>query len=185
MLFRPHEECPGFVVVTAGTIRVSLTAANGREITLYRVHPGEICLQTFNCLVEDRPYSAEGIAETDLEAVLIPRSEFRRLIADDADFQKMFLAAIAYRFGDFERLIEDVALSGMEARLARALLERADADGIVRQTHEALAIETGSARAVVTRKLAVFTRRGWIERRRGQVILKAPEKLRECMHGDL
>ena len=36
VLFRADDECRGFVIVRQGTIRVSLTAANGREIVLYR-----------------------------------------------------------------------------------------------------------------------------------------------------
>ncbi len=47
VLFRPEDPCQGFVLVRSGSIKVSLTAENGREIVLYRVRPGEICLQTF------------------------------------------------------------------------------------------------------------------------------------------
>ena len=43
-LFFPGDACSAFVVVRAGTIVVTLTAENGREIVLYRVGPGEICL---------------------------------------------------------------------------------------------------------------------------------------------
>lgn len=47
VLFRPQEPCRGFLALRSGSIKVSLTSASGREIVLYRVHPGEICLQTF------------------------------------------------------------------------------------------------------------------------------------------
>ena len=67
VLFQPGQACPGLVLLDKGTIKVTLTAANGREVVLYRVSPGDMCLQTFSCLVEGRTYSAEGVAETDLE----------------------------------------------------------------------------------------------------------------------
>ena len=35
VLFRPDAECTGFVVVHRGSVKVSLTAENGREIVLY------------------------------------------------------------------------------------------------------------------------------------------------------
>ena len=72
VLYRPDDECAGFVVVHRGTVKVSLTAENGREIVLYRVRPGEICLQTFGCLVNGTRYSAEAVAETPLELELRP-----------------------------------------------------------------------------------------------------------------
>ena len=175
VLFRPGDPCRGFVVVRRGTIRVSLTAANGREIVLYRVRPGEVCLQTFNCLIEGHPYAAEGVAETALEAEMVPAAAFREKVSGDAAFRDLVFAAVARRFADFERLVEDVALTGLEARLARALLRLASADGTLTATHDALAAEIGSARAVVSRQLAAFARRGLIARTRGRIrILAAP-----------
>lgn len=64
-LFRPGEPCRGFVVVHAGSIRVTLGARNGREVVLYRVRRGDVCLQTFTCLVQGRDYSAAGVSLAD------------------------------------------------------------------------------------------------------------------------
>jgi len=168
-LFHAGDECPGFVTVHAGTIKVVLTAENGREIVLYRVNPGEVCLQTFGCLTSGQPYSAEGIAETELTVEIIPKSEFQRRIAKDADFRSRLFSGVSARFADMERLIEDVALSGLQVRLARLLLRIADQDGQIGLTHEALASEIGSGRAAITRTLGEFARRGLIEGRRGAI----------------
>lgn len=184
VLFRPDEDCKGFVVLEKGTIRVSLTAANGREIVLYRVHPGEICLQTFNCLVEGRVYSAEGVAETALEGAVVPPDEFRRLLAEDASFRDRVFTAVAHRFADFEQLIEDVALTGFDARLARVLLRLADERLCVNATHETLAVEAGSGRAVVSRQLGQFAREGWVELRRGQTHILDRAQLERIAGGE-
>ena len=72
VLFRPGDPCRGFIALRTGAIRVGLTSASGREILLYRVRPGDICLQTFACLVQDRSYAAEGVAESELDALLLP-----------------------------------------------------------------------------------------------------------------
>ena len=178
ILFRPNDECFGFVTVLNGTIRVSLTAESGREIVLYRVRPGEVCLQTFGCLIENRSYSAEGVAETDVELEIAPAADFRTRLGIDETFRDQLLAAVAVRFGDMERLVEDVALTGFEARLARALLRLMDADGIVSATHEDLAAEIGSGRAVVSRQLGQFAREGLIGLARGRIELLATEPLR-------
>ena len=182
VLFRPDDACSGFVVVRRGTIKVLLTAENGREIVLYRVQPGEVCLQTFGCLVNHSAYSAEGVAETDLELEIVPPSEFqRRVISDDA-FRTQLFTAVASRFADLERLVEDVALSSVEERLARALLRLAGQGRTVDATHESLATEIGSGRAVVSRQLASFARDGLIESERGHIVLTDPATLRALAH---
>lgn len=177
VLFRPEEPCRGFVRLREGVIRVSLTGANGREIVLYRVRPGQVCLQTFACLANGAPYGAEGVAETALEGELIPAGEFQRRLADDAGFRAEVLGAVAARFREFEQLVESVALDSFEARLARVLLRLADPSGIVRLTHEALAAETGSGRAVVSRQLERFARDGWVSLGRGSLTLLRPDRL--------
>lgn len=170
-LFQPGQDCPGLVLLDKGRIKVTLSAANGREVVLYRVNPGDMCLQTFACLVEGRSYSAEGVAETDLEGELVPPEQFRARLERDPEFRNLVFSAVANRFGEYERLIEDVALTGFDARLARALLRLADEAGEVHASHNALAIETASGRAFVSRRMAELARAGLVEQHRGGVRL--------------
>jgi CRP/FNR family transcriptional regulator, anaerobic regulatory protein len=171
VLFRPGQECPGFVYLTQGSIRVTLTAANGREVVLYRVGPGDVCLQTFACLTDGLTYSAEGVAETDLKGEIMPHARFRRAMAEDDGFRAEVLSAVARRFGDYEQLVEDVALTGFDARLARALLRLAGDGAEITITHDALAAETASGRAFVSRRLAEFARLGLVRPGRGRLTL--------------
>ncbi len=182
VLFRPDDPCGGYVIVHEGTIRVVLTAENGREIMLYRVRPGDVCLQTFACLVEGRDYSAEGIAETDLVIEILPQREFTRRLDDDPRFRSQLFSAVAHRFADLEQLVEDVALTGIEARLARLLLRLADAEGRVTATHEALAAEAGSGRAVVTRQLGHMAQSGLVTRMRGHLRIVDRAALERLSH---
>ncbi len=182
VLYRPEDECQGFVVVHSGTIKVSLTAENGREIVLYRVRPGEICLQTFGCLVNGSTYSAEAVAETAVQLEVIPAGEFQAKVAADAAFRQNLFTAVAARFADLERLVEDVALSSIAERLARALLRLAGPGRMVDATHEALAVEIGSARAVISRQLGQFQRDGVIAITRGHIELVDPARLTALAH---
>ncbi|MGP1356634.1 Crp/Fnr family transcriptional regulator [Roseicyclus sp.] len=170
-VFSPGEPCPGFVQLEEGTIRVSLTAANGREVVLYRVQPGDVCLQTFSCLINHATYRATGVAETALSGILLPPALFHDRMAGDAGFREGIFTSVARRFGDFERLVEDVALIGFDARLARALLRLRDGEGRVPATHEQLAVETASGRAFVSRRLAEFARQGLVRPGRGWIDL--------------
>lgn len=171
VLFRPGQDCPGFVRLHKGTIRVTLTAPNGREVVLYRVAPGDVCLQTFACLTDGRSYSAEGIAETDITGEIMPHARFRRAMSDDPDFRAEVMQAVARRFADFQQLVEDVALTGFDARLARVLLRLAGVGNEIETTHDALAAETASGRAFVSRRLGEFSRRGLVRPGRGHLTL--------------
>lgn len=162
-IFQPGQECPGFLDLTKGSIRVMLTGASGREVVLYRVRPGEVCLQTFSCLVDGHTYGAEGIVETDIEGTLIPASLFRQQMEADAEFRQKVLSSVALRFSEYQQLVEDVALTNFDARLAKVLLRLADAGGTVHATHAALAAETASGRAYVSRRLAAMARNGVVE----------------------
>lgn len=172
ILFQPGGACPGFLILEQGTIRVSLTAANGREVVLYRVGKGTICLQSFACLVEGDHYTAEGVVETDVAGVLVPADAFQARLAEDAAFRAMVFKGVARRFVEYQRLVEEVALTGFDTRLARVMLRLSDAAGLVAATHAALAAETASGRAFVSRRLAQFARDGVVvQEKRGVRIL--------------
>ncbi|MCF6232002.1 MAG: Crp/Fnr family transcriptional regulator [Rhodobacteraceae bacterium] len=171
VLFSPGQECPGFVRLNKGTIRVTLTAANGREVVLYRVSPGDVCLQTFACMTDGRRYSAEGTAESDIIGEIMPHAAFRQSMSENAEFRDEILKGVAHRFADFEQLVEDVALTGFDARLARVLLRLASNNDQITATHDALAVETASGRAFVSRRLGEFACRGLVEPGRGRLRL--------------
>lgn len=162
-IFQPGQECPGFLDLTKGSIRVMLTGASGREVVLYRVRPGEVCLQTFSCLVEGHTYGAEGIVETDIEGTLIPANLFRQQMETNPEFRQKVLSSVALRFSEYQQLVEDVALTGFDARLAKVLLRLTDPNGTVHATHSALAAETASGRAYVSRRLGAMARNGVVE----------------------
>lgn len=170
-LFRADDPCPGFIALRSGAIKVGLTSPSGREIVLYRVHPGEICLQTFSCLVQNKSYAAEGTAEDAVDALLIPPATFDTLMRENEAFRAAVLGSVASRFADFEQVVETLAFSGLEERVASVLLRLADGDGIVHATQEALAAEIGSAREAVSRQLGLFARQGLVAVSRGRVEL--------------
>ncbi|KPQ13265.1 MAG: CRP/FNR family transcriptional regulator, anaerobic regulatory protein [Rhodobacteraceae bacterium HLUCCO18] len=171
VVFSPGDPCPGFVQLESGTIRVSLSAGNGREVVLYRVQPGDVCLQTFSCLINHGTYRADGVAETDLSGTLLPPALFHARMAEDPAFRDAIFNSVARRFGDFEQLVEDVALIGFDARLARTLLRLRDGADRVTATHEQLATETASGRAFVSRRLAELARQGLVAPGRGWIDL--------------
>ncbi|MQX36575.1 Crp/Fnr family transcriptional regulator [Roseospira navarrensis] len=171
VVFRDGDRCESFSLVLAGRVRVQKVSEGGRQIVLYRVEPGQTCVLTTNALLAALPYGAEGIAETDVSAGVLPAGVFQGLVATSAVFRRFVFSAYATRIGDLLLLIDEVAFGRIDARLAQVLLTRADASGIVVATHQDLAIELGTAREVISRQIKDFERRGWVSAARGQVMV--------------
>lgn len=182
-LFRPGDVCPGYILLGDGRIRVALVGASGREATLYRVGPGELCVQTFQCLVEHIPYTAFGTAETDLDGVILRQGDFdRRLAASDA-FRRFLLSQVARRFQSLTEAVELTAFTPIPVRLAAALLSRAEGDAVA-LTHAALAAEIGTAREVVSRQLERFAKGGLVALDRHRIRLLDRRGLRRVAEGE-
>lgn len=178
-IFGPGQAPDAFLLLVQGTVRVQQVSDSGREIVLYRVSAGESCALTTACLMGYDDYQAEGIAETDVDAVAIPRATFDELIARSPEFRRFVFTAFSRRVTDLFRIIDEVAFGRVDVRLAQRLLELANASGHISATHQQLAAELGTAREVVSRQLTEFQRRGWISTSRGAVELTRPEALRQ------
>jgi len=170
-IFAPGDRAQGFAVVLSGRIEVSLTGPSGREILLYAVEPGQSCIQTTLGLLGDEPYSGEAEAVTDTRVVMIPAALFHGLMARSDAFRGFVFRAMALRMNDMTHLLERVAFTRVEARLAQALLDT-ERDGSVEATHAELAARIGSAREVVSRRLEALAKRGLVATDRGRVALR-------------
>ena len=168
-IFGPGHAPESFLLLIEGTVRVQQVSEGGREIVLYRVSAGESCALTTACLMGYEDYQADGIAETKVRAVAIPRGLFDDLIASSREFRQFVFTAFSQRVTSLFRVIEEVAFSRIDVRLAQRILELADGAGHVHATHQQLANELGSAREVISRQLTEFQRREWIRVLRGSV----------------
>ena len=81
VVFRPGDAPSDLLILLEGTLRVQQVSEGGREVVLYRVRPGETCVLTTACLMNEEGYAAEGVAETDLMLAAIARTTFDELMA--------------------------------------------------------------------------------------------------------
>jgi CRP/FNR family transcriptional regulator len=179
-IYGPGQAPKDYLLLLDGSVRVQQVSEGGREIVLYRVSSGESCALTTACLMGYEDYLAEAIAETDIRAVAIPRATFDDLIAGSPEFRRFVFTAFSRRVTDLFHVIEEVAFSRMDIRLAHKLLELSHAGAEVATTQQQLASELGTAREVVSRVLTELHRRGWLTATRGHITIRnraALEKL--------
>jgi CRP/FNR family transcriptional regulator, anaerobic regulatory protein len=174
VVFDEHQACQGFPFVIKGDIRVLKPAANGRELPLYRVLPGESCIISSSCLLGHSDYNARGVAEGETTLALMPRLLFDELLAEPA-FRDFVFHLFSERIAELMQLIEEVAFRKLDQRLAGLLLGKGK---LVRATHQHLADELGSVREMVSRLLKGFAEQGLVRLSREQVEILDPAGLR-------
>jgi CRP/FNR family transcriptional regulator, anaerobic regulatory protein len=180
-LFEEGDACQGFPLVLAGAVQVARGSAGGRQLELYRVTPGELCVVSTAGLTTPRALSAHGVAVEATELVLISRAGFEQACAH-AVFRRFVFGIFAERLADLMALAEAVAFQRLDQRLAQALLGRGSP---LRTTHQALADELGTVREIVSRLLSRFERAGWVRLGRERIEVLDVAALRALAAGDV
>lgn len=185
VLFSAGDACNGYVLVVSGVIRVQKIDPQGHEIVLYRVEEGQSCMLTTTCLMAHQEYPAEGIAETDVDMVLLPLNAFDSALAGSPSFRQFVMANIGHRISDLMLLLEDVAFGRKDVRLASFLLKSAhQRDDVLNMTHKQLAVELGTAREVVSRLIKDFERRGLVRLGRNRIHILRHDLLQQIIKRD-
>jgi CRP/FNR family transcriptional regulator len=167
---RQGEACAHLALVLAGTARVYRLGESGREITLYRIRPGESCVLTASCILRQGPFPAFAECETDLEAALVSQREVELWLKDHQPWRDFVFGLVSERLMEVIGLLDAVVFQRLEQRLARRLLDLLGAgEGPIAVTHQSLAAELGSSREVVSRLLGAFEERGLLATGRGRI----------------
>jgi CRP/FNR family transcriptional regulator len=174
VLFDEHQPCQGFPFVLAGSVRVVKLAANGRELPLYKVLPGESCIITSSCLLGHADYNARGVTENETTLVLLPRALFDKMLGE-TPFRDFVFDLFAERISELMQLVEEVAFRKLDQRLANLLLGKGRQ---LHTTHQQLADELGSVREMVSRLLKGFADQGLVRLGREQIEILDPAGLR-------
>ena len=176
-LFGVGDKCQQFVYVVSGNIRVDLASETGSSLLLYRLHSSNTCVLTTSCLMSGDQYCAEATVEEDASILTMPASQFFSSIEHSALFRSFVFSSFSQRLTALMAKVDEVAFRSIERRLAGTLLHHAKEGNTVRVTHEVLASEIGTAREVISRKLAQWDSADLISRARGEITLLALDKL--------
>lgn len=169
-IYREGDLCAMIALVLAGEIRVFKASESGREITLYEIGPGDTCILNASCILANTKYPANAVTRTEVEALLLPAAEFRRLLSHHPALQHFVFALLSQRLVSVMSLLEEVVFGRMDERLADYLLERSE-NGRLAVTHQIIANDLGTSREVVSRLLKDMERRGRVRLGRNEVVL--------------
>ncbi|MHA2936814.1 Crp/Fnr family transcriptional regulator [Vibrio sp. RC27] len=168
VLFDLNSPCTAFPLILSGCVRVVCQSDTGRELHLYDVNPGESCIITSSCLLGHSAYPARGVADGQLNAVMIPRALFSKLMEKHPEFSLYIFSLFGERLVDLMRLIEEVSFRKLDQRLAVLLLRKGRH---IQTTHQSLADELGSVREIISRLLKNFAEQGIVELGRERITI--------------
>ena len=170
-VFAQGQSPENFVVVTHGCIKVFARSEDGKEVVLYRVQPGELCILTTACLIGNTHYPADAVTDATTRARVIPLAEFERLLGESEPFRRFVFASMGERLAQVTRRFEHMVLDSTARRLAAFLHARSADDPVIAITHDRLATEIGTAREVVSRHLKALEGASLVSLSRGAITI--------------
>ena len=172
-------ECTGVIIVKSGVLRLYLLSDEGKEVTLYRLFPGDTCILSASCVLHNITFDVFIDAEEDSRCVVVGGCAYEGLW-QRSDAVKIYTYETALaRFSDVMWVMQQILFMSMDKRLAIFLLDEAAKSGgdTVKLTHEQIAKYMGSAREVVSRMLKYFVSEGLISQSRSEGIKILDKKI--------
>ena len=173
--------CTGAVYVKSGVLRTYMLSDEGKEITLYRLYPGDICMLSASCVLQTITFDVFVDAEEKSDVYIISAGFFSQLMQENVYVENFALKTATERFSDVMWAMQQILFMSFDRRLAVFLLEEnaKSGDDIIKLTQEQIAKYMGSAREVVSRMLKYFSSENLVEVSRGGVRLLDKARLRK------
>lgn len=172
-------ECIGLLLIKSGTLRVYILSEEGKEVTLYRLSKGDICIMSASCVLKSITFDVCIEAESDCEVIQLASSALSLLSSDNIYVECFIYKLAAERFSDVMWTMQDILFTSFDKRLAAFLLDETakNHSDTLKMTHEQIAKYMGSAREVVSRMLKYFANEGYVALSRGGVRITDKERL--------
>ncbi len=168
-VFVEGDTADAIALLISGVVRVYKIGETGREITLYRFGNGESCILTANAILSQKEFPAIATVEKDANAVMIPAETFRDWVRRYDLWREFVFDLLSERLSSVMEIVEEVAFHRMDDRVATFILDRLGQSDTLQVTHQAIAIELGSSREVISRILEDFSTQGFIQVSRGTI----------------
>lgn len=174
------RDCLGMLFIISGEIRTYILSDEGREITLFRLYPNDLCVLSASCVISQISFDTQMTARQDTEVLIIPPNITALLKEQNISVRCFLYEQATERFSEVMWAMQQILFKGLDQRLAAFLVEECERtnSNTVRMTHEQIARNISSAREAVARMLKQFTQDGLVELKRGEIIIKDTDGLK-------
>lgn len=172
----------GILFVLDGGLRVYLASDAGREITLFHLKQGD----AFSIMTVDNALETDVIpalqADEETHLAYLQRADLAA-VAKDEWLVSLFVYETCSKTA--QAILNNISyyiFNNLRNCVARELVEKSSADGVVRTTHEEIANSLGTTRVVVSREIDRLRDMGLISTGRGKVMILDREGLESLAH---
>ncbi|HYU82276.1 MAG TPA: Crp/Fnr family transcriptional regulator [Candidatus Polarisedimenticolia bacterium] len=182
VIFHRDDEAGQVYLIIAGTVKVSVPDESGREVVVALERGGDVFGEL--ALFDDAHRSATVTAVTETSVLALGRTDFITVLERNPDAMRKMLGLLVRTVRRSTGHVEDLVFLDLPGRVAKCLLDIADASGLdsVDLTQEDIAGFVGAARVSVNRVLADFEHRRAIRVGRRHIEIADREALRQEIH---
>ena len=167
------DETDSLYVLLAGRARVYVSNAQGREVQLNIIGPGEYFGEI---TLDGGPRSASVQALDDCRCAVAKRSELLALVEKEPRFALHMVRKLASRVRDLTENVRSLALLDVYGRVARLLLDLAESrDGrlVIDEplTHRDIATRVGASREMISRIFSDLSAGGYVAKEDGKLVI--------------
>jgi CRP-like cAMP-binding protein len=148
ILFLQGDTATGFYVLLSGGVRVYKASADGREYTMHFIRPGQMFAEA--AIFRGTEFPANCAALETSEVAFFPKDRFLDLIRNSPQISLKMIGGMAGFVREFNRMVEDLSLKDVPARLAAFLLDEY-------RTRQGTAIHLDIPKAELARKLGTVS----------------------------
>jgi CRP/FNR family transcriptional regulator, cyclic AMP receptor protein len=173
IIFAKGDPGTTLFAVLSGSVRISVPARDGHEAVLNIIKPGQVFGEV--ALLDGRARTADAVAMTDCELMVIDRRDFIPFLHREPDVVLKFIEILCARIRRTSAQVEDVMYLSLPARLAKALLELSGGvEGAatrhkVRIGQRELGNIVGMSRESTNKQLRAWEEREWVHLERGSI----------------
>lgn len=176
-------------LVESGKVKIASFSAEGKGLVLNLVGPGDFFGEL--ALLDGEPRSADAVAQEACQLLLLQRDDFMNFLVARPHVAIELLATVSRRLRHTTQQAEDIIFFDLPARLARILLELAEAERTSaegewvitsRPTQAELAEMVGATRESINKWLGFYEEQGLIHREQNQLVILQPEALRKRIY---
>jgi len=162
-------------IVMSGRLKVMMGEADGKEVILGILGPGEFFGEMG--LIDGNPRSATVVAIEPCELLAVTKAAFKKCLVENVPLAMAVMRVLVRRLREADRKIGNLAMLDVYGRVARLLLDMAeevDGQKVVtkRLTKQDIARMVGASREMVTRVMKDLEMSGYFEVRGSTIVLR-------------
>src|SRR6202048_151889 len=186
-IFSKGDPGNSLFAVISGTVKISISSADGRNAILNLIGAGE----TFGkvAVLNGQARTADAIANTNCEIFVIDRREFLPFVRSRPVLAMKFIELLCTRLRWTSDQVEQIILQNLPGRLASALIRLTEKHKLapggrtIAVTQQEISEMVGMTRESINKQLRAWAARNWVRLEHGAIVVLDAAPLQEIAEG--